>query len=156
MNRLTRQARAQILHLLCEGQSIRAVTRLTGCSKNTVAKLLIDAGKACAAYHDANNPTKVAGVCDKCGSKNFIRREDDRPEAVRTRLKVYRDQTAPILPYYKGKGLLKTVDGMAAIDAFIPKGNVGSANLAGDHRFGPVVAGEVMRPTLGIGQHQGR
>jgi IS1 family transposase len=52
MNRLTRQARAQILHLLCEGQSIRAVTRLTGASKNTVAKLLVSAGHACAAYQD--------------------------------------------------------------------------------------------------------
>ena len=52
MNKLTRQARAQILHFLCEGQSIRAVTRLTGCSKNTVAKLLVEAGHACAAYQD--------------------------------------------------------------------------------------------------------
>src|SRR6185437_3187713 len=52
MNKLTRQARAQILHLLCEGQSIRAITRLTGVSKNTVAKLLVDAGHACAAYQD--------------------------------------------------------------------------------------------------------
>lgn len=52
MNRLTRQERAQILHLLCEGQSIRAVTRLTGASKNTVAKLLVTAGHACAAYQD--------------------------------------------------------------------------------------------------------
>lgn len=54
MNRLTSEERAHILHLLCEGMSIRAITRLTGASKNTVAKLLIDAGKACAAYHDAN------------------------------------------------------------------------------------------------------
>src|ERR1700688_855580 len=52
MNKLTRQERAQILHLLCEGQSIRAITRLTGCSKNTVAKLLVSAGHACAAYQD--------------------------------------------------------------------------------------------------------
>ncbi len=52
MNKLPLQKRAQILHLLCEGNSIRAVTRLTGVSKNTVTKLLIDAGKACAAYHD--------------------------------------------------------------------------------------------------------
>ena len=52
MNRLTAEDRARILHLLCEGQSIRAITRLTGASKNTVAKLLCDAGKACAAYHD--------------------------------------------------------------------------------------------------------
>ena len=54
MNRLSNEDRARILHLLCEGVSIRAITRLTGASKNTVAKLLIDAGKACAAYHDAN------------------------------------------------------------------------------------------------------
>lgn len=54
MNRLSNDDRAKILHLLCEGMSIRAVTRLTGASKNTVAKLLVDAGKACAAYHDAH------------------------------------------------------------------------------------------------------
>jgi len=53
MNRLTNEERAKILHLLYEGVSIRAITRLTGASKNTVAKLLVDAGKACAAYHDA-------------------------------------------------------------------------------------------------------
>jgi len=50
MNRLTRQERAQILTLLCEGMAIRAVTRVTGASKNTVAKLLADAGRACAEY----------------------------------------------------------------------------------------------------------
>ncbi len=54
MNRLSNDDRAKILHLLCEGMSIRAITRLTGVSKNTVAKLLIDAGRVCAAYHDAN------------------------------------------------------------------------------------------------------
>lgn len=54
MNKLSTEDRARILHLLCEGQSIRAITRLTGASKNTVTKLLIDAGKACEAYHDAN------------------------------------------------------------------------------------------------------
>jgi len=54
MNKLSTEDRARILHLLCEGQSIRAITRLTGASKNTVAKLLADAGKACLDYHDAN------------------------------------------------------------------------------------------------------
>lgn len=53
MNKLDAATRSQILHLLCEGQSIRAITRVTGTSKNTVIKLLIDAGRACAAYHDA-------------------------------------------------------------------------------------------------------
>lgn len=54
MNRLDSNDRARILHLLCEGQSIRAITRVTGASKNTVIKLLVDAGKACMAFHDAN------------------------------------------------------------------------------------------------------
>jgi IS1 family transposase len=52
MNKLDHEARAQILHLLCEGSSIRAVTRLTGASKNTVIKLMVEAGKACTAHHD--------------------------------------------------------------------------------------------------------
>ena len=54
MNKLTTQDRARILHVLCEGQSIRSITRVTGASKNTVAKLLCDAGRICMAYHDAN------------------------------------------------------------------------------------------------------
>jgi IS1 family transposase len=54
MNKLTSANRAHILHLLCEGQSIRSITRVTGASKNTVAKLLCDAGRVCMAYHDAN------------------------------------------------------------------------------------------------------
>lgn len=52
MNKLDTKARSTILHLLCEGQSIRAITRLTGASKNTVIKLLCDAGAACAEHHD--------------------------------------------------------------------------------------------------------
>lgn len=52
MNKLDRDNRARILHLLCEGQSIRAIVRLTGASKNTIARLLIDAGRACAEYQD--------------------------------------------------------------------------------------------------------
>jgi IS1 family transposase len=52
MNRLDHETRARILHLLCEGSSIRAVTLLTGASKNTVIKLMIDTGKACSAHHE--------------------------------------------------------------------------------------------------------
>jgi IS1 family transposase len=54
MNKLPSQERAHILHLLCEGNSIRSVCRLTGASKITVSKLLIEAGNACMAYHDEN------------------------------------------------------------------------------------------------------
>src|SRR5919197_1012219 len=52
MNKLTAEKRAQIIHLLCEGSSIRAITRVTGVSKNTVAKLLADVGCACSEYQD--------------------------------------------------------------------------------------------------------
>ncbi|MBS0275857.1 MAG: IS1 family transposase [Proteobacteria bacterium] len=52
MNRLSSEDRARILHLLCEGNSIRATVRLTGASKNTIAKLLATAGQACMAYQD--------------------------------------------------------------------------------------------------------
>ena len=54
MNKLDTATRSKVLHMLCEGQSIRAITRIMGMSKNTVAKLLSDAGAVCMAYHDAN------------------------------------------------------------------------------------------------------
>ncbi|HEY7990232.1 MAG TPA: adenylate kinase [Stellaceae bacterium] len=72
--------------------------------------------KCGASYHDINNRPKHEGVCDVCGSKEFLRRADDKPEAVKTRFEAYRAQTAPILPYYRDKGILTQVDGMADID----------------------------------------
>lgn len=54
MNRLTLKARAQILGLMVEGMSIRAISRVTGASKNTITKLLVDVGKACSVYQDEN------------------------------------------------------------------------------------------------------
>jgi len=68
-------------------------------------------------YHDTNLKPAVEGVCDNCGSTEFNRRADDNRETVGSRLEAYHAQTAPLLPYYKDKGVLKTVDGMAAIDA---------------------------------------
>ena len=72
--------------------------------------------KCGASYHDRHNRPKQEGVCDVCGSADFIRRPDDNAETVTARLKAYRDQTAPILPYYRAKGVLRSVDGMAEID----------------------------------------
>ncbi len=72
--------------------------------------------KCGAGYHDTFQKPKVAGVCDACGSKDFTRRADDNAETVKTRLDAYRKQTQPILPYYRGNGVLKQVDGMAEID----------------------------------------
>ncbi len=70
-----------------------------------------------ASYHDRYNQPKIKDVCDICGSRDFVRRPDDRAEAVRTRLAAYRQQTRPVLPYYDAQGILHQVDGMAAIDA---------------------------------------
>ena len=72
--------------------------------------------KCGALYHDSSKPTKVPGKCDACGGTEFVRRADDKPETVRARLKAYHEQTAPLLPYYRAKGLLVTVDGMADIE----------------------------------------
>jgi len=74
-------------------------------------------GQCGASFHDRYNRPKRDGVCDGCGGTEFIRRADDRPEAVKARFEVYRRQTAPILPYYRERGILRTVDGMADIDA---------------------------------------
>ena len=64
-------------------------------------------------YHDIFKQPKVAGACDKCGSTEFKRRPDDNEETVRTRMAEYRAKTAPILPLYEARGLVKRVDGMA-------------------------------------------
>ncbi len=72
--------------------------------------------KCGAGYNDTFSPPKVAGVCDNCGSTEFIRRADDKRETVSARLEAYTKQTAPILPYYREKGRLFSLDGMAPID----------------------------------------
>jgi adenylate kinase len=83
------------------------VTRITG--RFTCAK-------CGTGYHDSLRPTKVPGVCDLCGSTEFKRRPDDNEQTVRTRMKEYRAKTAPILPFYEAKGLVRRVDGMASVE----------------------------------------
>ena len=70
-----------------------------------------------ASYHERDNRPKVDQICDVCGGCEFACRADDRPETVKARLEVYHRQTAPILPYYRDRGILRPVDGMAEIDA---------------------------------------
>jgi adenylate kinase len=67
-------------------------------------------------YHEKFKRPKVEGVCDVCGSKEFVRRKDDNAETMKTRMAAYRAQTEPLLPYYSGRGVLRKVDGMASMD----------------------------------------
>ena len=71
--------------------------------------------KCKAGYHVKNLPPKVEGVCDVCGEKLVVRK-DDNPETVKDRLVVYHRETEPLIAFYKEKGLLKTVDGMTGVD----------------------------------------
>ena len=82
------------------------VERITG--RYTCAKC----GKG---YHDVFEKPKTEGVCDACGSTEFIRRADDNDKTVRDRLGIYNKQTAPLVTYYGARGTLRTIDGMAAI-----------------------------------------
>jgi adenylate kinase len=67
-------------------------------------------------YHDKFRPTKVPGVCDVCGSTEFKRRPDDNEQTVRTRMEEYRAKTAPILPFYEAKNLVRRVNGMGSVE----------------------------------------
>jgi adenylate kinase len=62
-------------------------------------------------YHDSFKQPKKAGVCDVCGGTEFTRRADDNAETVAARLAAYHSQTAPLMPYYSGRGILKVIDG---------------------------------------------
>lgn len=63
-----------------------------------------------ATYHIEHVPPKTEGICDVCGA-NLVLRDDDKPETVGNRLKVYHKQTQPLIDFYQAKGILKTVDG---------------------------------------------
>ena len=66
--------------------------------------------KCGATYHIEHIPPKQEGICDRCGSE-LVQRDDDKPETVQNRLSVYHEQTQPLITYYNGKNILKTVDG---------------------------------------------
>ena len=68
-----------------------------------------------AGYHVRNLPPKVEGICDACGEKLVIRK-DDNPETVRDRLVVYHRETEPLIAFYREKGLLKSVDGTIGVE----------------------------------------
>ena len=115
---------------LPQADAVEAMLSQRDTSLDAVIELRVDddamvervAGRyTCAAcgtgYHDTLKVPHEPGTCDKCGGTEFKRRADDNAEAMRTRLQVYYKETAPLIGYYYAKGRLRTVDGMAEIDA---------------------------------------
>ena len=82
-------------------------------------------------YHDRYKQPRQPGVCDVCGGSEFKRRPDDNAATVRTRLDAYHRQTAPLLPYYRERGVLKSIDGMAGIDEVTAAIDGALADVAG-------------------------
>jgi adenylate kinase len=74
--------------------------------------------KCGAGYHVKNLPPKVEGICDKCGTA-LVTRKDDNPATVKNRLEVYKEQTMPLIAFYRDKGILHMVKGTGAIGAIV-------------------------------------
>jgi adenylate kinase len=100
-----RRELGHVIELVVDEEAL--VTRITG--RFTCAK-------CGTGYHDSLRPTSVPGVCDVCGSTEFKRRPDDNEQTVRRRMEEYRAKTAPILPFYEAKGLVRRVDGMGSVE----------------------------------------
>ena len=107
---------AQVLEdaLARQGEKIDYAVNVDVPDENIVRRM--SGRRAClkcgATYHVEHIPPKAEGICDTCGSE-LVLRDDDRPETVQNRLKVYHDQTQPLIDFYTARGVLKTVDGTA-------------------------------------------
>jgi adenylate kinase len=112
------QAEALDAMLTKKGKKIDAVIELAVDEDALIERISgrFTCAKCGTGYHDKFHRPKRDGVCDKCGSTEFTRRADDNAETVKARLVAYRQQTAPILPYYRKRGLLHSVDGMAQMN----------------------------------------
>ena len=100
------------------GQHVDAVVEMRVDDEALVARISgrFTCGNCGEVYHDVTKPTKVAGVCDVCGSTDLRRRADDNAESLKTRLMEYYKKTSPLIGYYYAKGNLSPVDGLADID----------------------------------------
>ena len=112
------QAEALDLLLIERGRRLDHVIELAVDEDELVKRIVgrFSCAKCGTGYHETFRPTKVPGVCDVCGSTEFKRRKDDNEETVRTRMAEYRAKTAPILPYYEGRGLVHPVNGMGSVE----------------------------------------
>lgn len=114
----TLQQAATLDRLLAEkGKQMDVVVELKVDYNQLVERIVgrFTCAKCHAGYHDRFKQPKQVGVCDACGSTEFVRRTDDNAETVRTRLFAYYRETAPLIGYYFCKGTLRSVDGMASI-----------------------------------------
>ncbi|MEH3105926.1 MAG: adenylate kinase [Sphingomonas fennica] len=113
------QAQAEALDLLLaeRGRQLDYVIELAVDEAALVTRITgrFTCAECGAGYHDVFSPPHVDGTCDVCGSHAFKRRPDDNEQTVRTRMAEYRAKTAPILPYYEARGIVRRVDGMAEI-----------------------------------------
>ncbi|MEO6199046.1 MAG: adenylate kinase [Sphingomicrobium sp.] len=117
--RTCQQAEALDILLSQRGRKLDHVIELAVDEEALVTRIAgrFTCAKCGAPYHDQFKPTAKPGICDLCGSTGFNRRPDDNEQTVRTRMAEYRAKTAPILPFYEEKGLLRRVDGMAPVEA---------------------------------------
>lgn len=110
------QAQALDGLLGAKGQKVTSVISLEVDDEAMVGRVSGRYTCACGeGYHDEFKHPAVAGVCDKCGGTTFNRRADDNAETVRERLKAYHAQTAPLITYYEGKGVLERINAMGPI-----------------------------------------
>lgn len=113
------RAQAEALDLLLaeRGRKLDSVIELEVDEEALVERITgrFSCSRCGAPYHEQHKLPKSEGTCDVCGSHEFKRRPDDNEETVRTRLAEYRAKTAPILPYYDERGLVRRVDGMAPV-----------------------------------------
>ncbi len=116
--RTTPQAEALDRMLMEKGLKIEHVIEMKVDDEAMVKRITgrFTCARCGAGYHDEFQKPGKEGVCDQCGGTEFTRRADDNAETVRARLQAYHEQTAPILSYYKEKGTMKSVEGMATID----------------------------------------
>ena len=112
------QAEALTAALEKNGDSIDYAINVEVPDENIITRM--SGRRAClacgATYHVVYAPTKVEGVCDRCGEK-LVLRDDDKPETVKKRLDVYHSQTQPLIDYYTKQGKLAEVDGTQSVDA---------------------------------------
>ncbi|MEO0619240.1 MAG: adenylate kinase [Pseudomonadota bacterium] len=116
--RTLQQAAALKTMLADKGKTLDAVIEMQVDDARLVERITgrFTCGSCGEGYHDTFKPPLVEGVCDKCGSNDFKRRADDNAETFNARLLAYYKETSPLIGFYFASDMLRSVDGMAAMD----------------------------------------